>query len=324
MGHKSNRIARDAKGRVGDMIRLHCGDCIEAMQTLDDNSINLILTDPPYHKVKNLAWDRQWATAEEYLSWLGNVLAEFHRVLKSNGSLYMFASPQMAARVECKIAETFNVLNRIVWAKPPYSTKAEMFRKGDLRMFFPATEYIFFAEHGSNGCCEPIRAYLDGEKERAGMTTRQVAEAFQGKTGSRTVTGMARHWFTQVQWTLPTKENYLWLRELFGGDYLRREYEDLRRPFAVTAAVPYTDVWTFKTVQAYSGKHPCQKPQAMIEHIIKASSREGDTILDAFSGSGVVAVAARDLSRNAICIDASQHWIDHTRERLAQPMLRGI
>jgi adenine-specific DNA-methyltransferase len=111
---------------------------------------------------------------------------------------------------------------------------------------------------------EPIRAYLDSERDKAGFTIREVAENFQRKTGSRTVTGMAGHWFTSVQWVLPTEENYLWLRNLFGVESLRLEYESLRleyeslrRPFNVTADVPYTDVWTFPTVQQKSWESPC-------------------------------------------------------------------
>lgn len=92
-------------------------------------------------------WDRQWKTTDDYLAWLRLVLVQFQRVLKANGSLYLFASPQMAARVECLVGELFSVLNRVTWRKPRFATKAEMFRKEDLRSFFPASESIIFAEH---------------------------------------------------------------------------------------------------------------------------------------------------------------------------------
>ena len=132
-----------------------------------------------------------------------------------------------------------------------------------------------------------------------------------------------------MQWTLPTAENYQWLRETFsrlnhGGEYLRREYEDLRReyedlrrPFNVTADVPYTDVWTFPTVQAYPGKHPAEKPQALLSHIIEASSKPGAVILDAFAGSGATGIAAIDMGRQFIGIDKDEHWAGHSRARIA-------
>ena len=309
--------------------RLLYGDCLEVLPTLAAASVDLVLTDPPYYKVKKDAWDRQWKTPEDYLVWLRRVLIEFRRVLKPNGSLYLFASPQMSARVECCVGEVFDVLNRITWRKPPFSTKAEMFRKEDLRAFFPASEAIIFAEQkGSDGFAkgesqyitkcddlrgfifEPLRKYLDDERAAAGLSVRQVAEKFQQKTGSRTVTGMAGHWFTSAQWALPTLENYIWLQSIAVGRF-RRQYEDLRRPFVVSANVPYTDVWDFPTVSHHKGKHPCEKPAALIEHMIDASSRPGAVILDAFMGSGVVGEIALKLNRDFIGIEADAAW--HTK-----------
>ena len=307
------------------------GDCLEVLPTLTAASVDLVLTDPPYYKVKKDAWDRQWKAPEDYLTWLRRVLVEFRRVLKPNGSLYLFASPQMSARVECCVGEVFDVLNRITWRKPEGRHKAA--HKEGLRAYFPASESIIFAEQlGSDGFAkgesqytakcddlrgfvfEPLRKYLDDERATVGLSVRQVAEKFQEKTGSRTVTGMAGHWFTRVQWALPTLENYTWLQSIALGCFrrqyedLRRQYEDLRRPFAVSADVPYTDVWDFQTVPHYRGRHPCEKPAALIEHMIAASSRPGAVVLDAFMGSGVVGEVALKLNRNFIGIEADAAW----------------
>ncbi|MEC4729176.1 site-specific DNA-methyltransferase, partial [Shewanella sp. D64] len=69
-------------------------------------------------------------------------------------------------------------------------------------------------------------------------------------------------------------------------DDLKAEYQALRRPFTVTKELPFTDVWSFAAVQYYPGKHPCEKPAPMLEHIITASSRENEVVLDCFMGSG--------------------------------------
>jgi len=316
------------------------GDCLEVMAALPDNSVDLICTDPPYFNVKADWWDKQWEKPAEFLKWLDSIAEQWQRILKPNGSLYCFASPKMAARVEVMLGDRFNVLNNIRWVKEAgWHQKAD---KEISRMFHSPWEAAIFCEHyGSDNIAkgeagyiakcdelrgfifEPIRAYLDGERERAGFTVRGVAEAFQKKTGSRTVTGMAGHWFSSVQWTLPTEENYLWLRSLFGDrqlrqqyeelrqqyEELRQQYEELRRPFSVSADVPYTDVWTFPTVQAYPGKHPCEKPIAMLEHIISASSRPGAVVLDCFAGSGNTLVAAKSLGRQFIGIEIDPHWV---------------
>ena len=126
---------------------------------------------------------------------------------------------------------------------------------------------------------------------------------------------------------MPTQKHYETMRALFnqsGGDLylrreyedLRREYEDLRRPFSVTPDVPYTDVWDFPTVQFYKGKHPCEKPLALMEHIITASSRPGDVVLDPFCGSGVTGIAARKHNRRFIGIERDPSWVDTACRRI--------
>jgi len=334
------------------------GDCLSVMRQMPDNSVDLVATDPPYFKVKGEDWDRQWDKPEEFLAWMGELCEQWQRILKPNGSLYVFASPKMAARIEMLISARLNVMNRITWRKHDGTVNEgglwSRANKESLRRFFEQKEEIIFAEHygadniakgeaGYEDKCdelrgfvfEPLRAYLAGERDRAGFTTRRVAEEFQRKTGSRTVTGMAGHWFERVQWTLPTAANYEWLRQLFNvGEYeflrreyedlrreyedLRREYEDLRRPFAVTADVPYTDVWDFKTVSHYPGKHVCEKPLPLLEHIIKTSSRPGDVILDCFMGSGSAGEAAIRNGRKFIGIEKSAEWCDKAGERLKQ------
>jgi len=323
---------------------------LEVMRGMADNSVDAIVTDPPYFKVKGEAWDHQWDKPAQFIEWMGLLAEQWQRVLKPNGSLYVFASPKMAARVEVKIGERFNVLNRARWIKDAgWHNKAE---KEALRSYLSPWEEVIFAEHynsdsiakGEAGYVtkcdelrgfvfEPLREYLAAERDRAGFTTRMVAEAYQKVTGSRTVTGMAGHWFERVQWSLPTAKNYEWLRELFnaqGGDYLRREYEDLRReyedlrkeyeelrrPFNVTAEDQYTDVWTFPTVQAYEGKHVCEKPLAMMEHIIKASTRPGAVVLDCFSGSAATGHACVNLGRDFIGIELCERWAATGRRRL--------
>ena len=45
-------------------------DALQLLQSLDNKSVDLILTDPPYYKLLNVAWDNQWKTKEDYLNWL--------------------------------------------------------------------------------------------------------------------------------------------------------------------------------------------------------------------------------------------------------------
>jgi site-specific DNA-methyltransferase (adenine-specific) len=324
------------------------GDCLEAMKDLADGSIDMVLTDPPYFKVKPDGWDHQWDTRTGFLDWLDACASEWARVLKPNGSVYCFASPQMAARVEVKLSERFNILNHIVWDKGRVSRMAK--KDGGLRHFVPMSERLIFCENynsdniakgeaGYIAKCdelrgfvfEPLRAYLDGERERAGFTVRQVAEHYQKKTGSRTVTGMAGHWFGAVQWALPTEANYLWLRGLFNGDHLRREYEDLRREYEdlrreyedlrrfafIPQSAQHTDIWTFKSTNT-GASHPCEKPLDMIEHIITASTKPGAVVLDSFMGSGTTGVACANLGRDFVGIEKDPEYFQIAKGRIEE------
>jgi len=344
-----------------------CADCLDVLPTLPDGCVDLIAVDPPYFKVKNAAWDRQWDTATGFLAWMAGLRDEWFRLLKPNGSLYCFASPRMAARVECCIAERFNVLNRITWRKHDGSyNEGGMWswaNKDSLRRFFEQKEEIIFAEHygadnaakgeaGYGAKCdelrgfvfEPLRAYIDGEWARAGLRRAEANVACD------TASMAERHFFARSQYRLPTHEHYmrLWAYanqhgrqpappweeyheappERFGhdggGEYLRADYENLRadyenlrRPFAVTADVPYTDVWDFPTVQAYKGKHPCEKPLAMMGHIVRSSTRENAVVLDCFAGSGAMLHAAHNLGRRYIGIELDETWAARARARLA-------
>ena len=222
--------------------RLICGDALVALPTLPDASVQLVVVDPPYYQNKleylgeKLTWDRQWPTREAYLDWLRQLAKEWRRVLTPSGSLYCFASPQMAAHVEVMLSDYFTVLNHVVWQKADKSGNGQFSKacKETMRMFFPQTERILFCEQRNAdskalgesryaGQCEqlhghvfePIRAYLDGERKRAGIDKAACNKAcgFAEIAG-----GMAsRHYFSPSQWCLPTREHYKALQHLFNA-----------------------------------------------------------------------------------------------------------
>lgn len=81
------------------------------------------------------------------------------------------------------------------------------------------------------------------------------------------------------------------------------------------------DVWQFSHVHYCSSErenHPTQKPEALMERIIKASSNPGDWVLDPFVGSGTTCKVADMLGRNSIGIDINQNYVDMSRNRIAK------
>jgi site-specific DNA-methyltransferase (adenine-specific) len=80
------------------------------------------------------------------------------------------------------------------------------------------------------------------------------------------------------------------------------------------------DVWHFSHVHYCSAErwpHPTQKPEALLERIIRASSRPGDMVLDPFVGSGTTCRVALALERRCIGIDLNPEYIAMSRERIA-------
>jgi len=330
-----------------DGITVYHGRCEDVLPTVDESSIDLIVVDPPYFKVKGEWWDRKWDTPAQFLAWIGQLCDEWRRVLKPNGSLYCFASPQMAWGVEGEIRQRFNVLNQIRWMKDAgWHNRTD---EGGLRCFLNPWESISFAEqfnsdnHASGETnytskCdelrgfvfEPLRAYIAGEFERAGMLNQEgkiaanVACGFSPDSG-----GMAaRHYFGTSQWFLPTEQHYNSMRQLLNGngtdhlrreyEDLRREYEDLRRPFNASEDKPYTDVWRFPTVSSYQGKHACEKPAELLDHIMAMSGREGCKVLDCFAGSGSTLIAAKDSGYESIGIEIEEKWVRESLRNIAR------
>lgn len=95
-------------------VELFNADCLKILSGLPDNSVDLICTDPPYFRVKPENWDNQWRGDADYLEWLDKCLAEFWRVLKPNGSIYLFCGHRLAADIEILMRQRFNILNHII------------------------------------------------------------------------------------------------------------------------------------------------------------------------------------------------------------------
>ena len=301
-------------------VTIHHTDCLNLLKTLADNSIDLIATDPPYFKVKGESWDNQWKNERDFFTWLDKVLVEFARVLKPIGSLYLFAGPHLATKVERAIAERFNVLNHIIWRKQ--SGRHLGCNKESLRRFFPQTEHIIFAESVKKRpfAYEPIRAYLEQARLDAGVSRAAIDKA----CGCQ----MSGHWFGRSQWAFPSKRHYKTINGLLAGALkpyaqLKAEYVALRdgdnrarRVFNVTKQVPFTNVWDFDVVNWYEGKHPCEKPLDLMTHIVNTSSLTGDVVFDAFTGSGSTALACRAGGRTFIGCEMGEAEFALAVERL--------
>ena len=312
------------------------GDNLEIMPLIPDKSVNLIIADPPYN-INKADWDK----IPNYIEWLGNRLLEMQRVLKDNGSFYLFHNHiPTISKLMVWIEENTNFIFKqfIVWDK---YTKFRTMQAGggplcgilqenQLRNYYQFTEYILFYTlqddmgltkiFGNDNCFKPIRDYLREEKNKTDLKTcKQINQLLGVDTNGG---GMASHYFSNKvgfkQWALPTKEMYQKLQKTgyFKREYedLRLEYENLRYTFNNQKTDHTSTVWHYP--YAKQNGHITPKPIELIKNILRHSSNEGDITLIPFVGSGNDCIACKGLGRKYIGIEISPEYCEIARNRI--------
>ena len=296
------------------------GDSLDVLSRTPSNTVSLILTDPPYHSTKksNITGDKSFQEDINFIQWMSDFGKEWRRVLRPGGTLYLFCSSEMSARLEVELSKFFRPIAHIVWSKPNlpgYDGWKGKMKKESLRSWYPHSERILVFEHGTYGSHEayrrsPLGEFLREQRLKAGLSMVQLTEII-GAYGKVNRGGAVANW--EAGRNIPNREQYAKLvsaLEATGKVGLLPSYEDAVRPMFLNKEMTFTDVWDFYSVRPYKGKHPAEKPQDMLTHIIKASSYEGDVVLDCFAGSGSTGVAALNLGRRTVSIEIEDIWVD--------------
>jgi len=100
--------------------KIICGDCLEVLKGLPDNSVDLVLTDPPYgidysRHIKHLKHNK--IENDNNLDWLPLFISEMNRLLKKSGSCYIFCSWHNIEIFKKEIEKHFNIRNMLIWDK---------------------------------------------------------------------------------------------------------------------------------------------------------------------------------------------------------------
>ena len=185
-------------------------DALQLLQSVDDKSVDLILTDPPYCKLLNTGWDQQWKTKEDFSNWLEDIVKECRRALKDNWGFYIFASADMSWYVESVSRKHVNVLNHIRWVDK--QSFAKRCNKEHLRQQINNSEEIIFApqfvasdayNHSREGLrsvlFEQITSYLYNARIQANLRKQETHIICNAKNTA------SRHYFDKSQWCLPVE-----------------------------------------------------------------------------------------------------------------------
>jgi len=128
-----------------DMInKVICGDCLEVMKDIPDNSINHIITDFPY----NVNKEYENKTNEEYLLWLDKVCIELNRILSNNGNFIFYIGTKNLPKKISIVSNHFKYEWVIVQYKPTFRHFGKTgFTKTDLIMWFSKGSGKIFDKH---------------------------------------------------------------------------------------------------------------------------------------------------------------------------------
>lgn len=172
--------------------------------------------------------------------------------------------------------------------------------------------------NSNRSCYRPLKDWYKDEKERLGLTDKDVDVAYTSVTGKKPYA--TRHYFKDSQFAIPTRAVWEAVYEPlgFGKNYeeLRKEYEELRHTHANDAA--HCNVWERETIPMQKRFHTCEKPVDILSRIIRTSSRTGDTVLDPFMGSGSTGVACVQEGRRFIGIEREDTYFEVAKRRIEE------
>ncbi len=287
--------------------KIICGDAIEELKRLPNNSIDLIVADPPYWKVINEKWDYKWRTENDYIFWCKQWLKELARVVKKTGCFYLFGYFKTLSYLLPEIErEGFLLRQQIIINKGIKSVSGRATK--NYKMFPNVTESILFFAYNNQ---PEIKKFLLEKQEKAGLTAKEINEKMEVKSNGGGLWSL--YTGENILAQIPTKEQWEKLEKILD---FRKPYSEVN--FVYNAQMGFTDVWGDIDFYREKRYHPTQKPLQLIERIIKASSDEGMTILDPFVGAGSTALVCLNLNRNYIGIDIDEKYVKISEERIKQ------
>jgi DNA modification methylase len=263
-----------------------------------------------------------------YLTMMAPRLAELHRVLKPTGSLYLHCDPTASHYLKLLLDAVFgkeNYRNEIIWQR--INAKSNAQRK------FGAVHDTIFCYAKQLGKETWNQSYRDLNPEYSDKNYRYTEEdsGRQYSLGDLTASMQRASSGQLYEWRglhPPASRCWVYARDKMekleaAGRivYSSKGYPRLKRYLDEIKGEKVPDVWTdIHSISAQAAErlgYPTQKPEALLERIIQASSNEGDVILDPFCGCGTTVAVAEKFKRRWIGIDITHLAVTLMRHRLA-------
>lgn len=254
-----------------------------------------------------------------YLSMMAPRLVELERKLKPTGSLYLHCDPTASHYLKALLDAVFGAdtfWNEIIWKRTSGHSDARRYgRVHDVLLYYSKADkpkwnkqyqaydeaYVrqYYRYSDPDG-----RRFMSGDLGAAGL--RGGGYEYSWKGVNRT-------------WRVP-KDTMKRLDDEGRIFYTRNGIPRIKRYLDEAKGLPVQDVWTdieaLRSWHAEKLGYPTQKPEALLERIIRASTDEGDTVLDPFCGCGTASAVAHRLKRRWIGIDITHLAVAVIRYRL--------
>jgi adenine specific DNA methylase Mod len=238
---------------------------------------------------------------DSYLQWFYETAVMLYELLHERGGLYVHLDWRMVHYVKVVLDEVFgadNFRNEIRWRRQlvrgAKATSRQYARNSDSMLFYSKS-----ASWCWNGAYKPYDESFVKSKFRPDAAGRLYRDCDLGDYSEESIREFERQ--GKIYLTASGKKRLI-------------RYLDEEKGEALGDI--WTDIPEVNSMAEERTSYPTQKPEALLERILKASSNEGDLILDCFVGSGTTAAVAEKLGRRWIACDLSRFAIHVTRKRL--------
>lgn len=276
--------------------------------------------------LEEIAYRDTWGKGtDSFIAMVYERLILMRDLLAEDGSIYVHCDWRVSSYMRQVLDEVFwktNFQNEIVWQK---LTSA----KPQSKTFPNIHDTIYFYVKNAKACNFNTQYVPKSEKllkTHYRYTDEKTGKKYSLADFTQKGQGEARRFGDEIL-APPSGKHWIWSQERInegfkrglivfsksGLPYVKRFYEDTKGNVAEDI---WIDINPVNPMAKERVDYPTQKPEALLERIIKASSNEGDLVADFFSGSGTTAAVAEKLRRKWIVCDLGKFAIHSTRKRM--------
>ncbi len=275
--------------------------------------------------LEEIAYRDTWGKgADSFISMIYERLILMRDLLADDGSIYVHCDWRVNSHIRLVLDEVFGpkmMQNELVWQRTnAHNMKTKGFiRSNDTIWFYSKSEKYSYNEQYTKYSDEQLSRYKEDENGRL-YTGRDLT--FSGRSVTRQFEWRGAKPPDNRCWGADLEQLEKWWSE--GRILLKQDgtprldglkvYLDETKGKRLTTN--WTDIGRVGNTSDERIDYPTQKPEALLERIIKASSNEGDLVADFFCGSGTTAAVAERLGRRWIATDLGKFAIHTTRKRM--------